>query len=175
MAGDVQALTIDQVKAGQKLPELPYDCSATTVVLGALATRDWRPMHHDRDFAQNRNRVRDIFLNTPNLAHWFERYLTDWTGPKGRPGRMKFFMRSSVFAGDHMVFQGEVVLCYGNAYEFTRQSGETWQVAFARKEREIEMPARRQGETLCFGADGRTLFLTSEKQPTPLFRVAPSM
>ena len=108
MAGDVQSLTIDQVKAGQKLPELPYDCSATTVVLGALATRDWRPMHHDRDFAQNRNRVRDIFLNTPTLAHWFERYLTDWTGPKGRPGRMKFFMRSSVFAGDHMVFQGEV-------------------------------------------------------------------
>ena len=99
---------IDGVKQGEKLPELGYDVTATTVVPGPLATRDWRPMHHDRDFAQKRNGVRDIFLNTPNLAHWFERYLTDWTGPRGRPGRMKFFMRGSVFAGDHMVFRGQV-------------------------------------------------------------------
>ena len=103
-----ETLTLDRVAVGQKLPELAVDVSATTVVLGALATRDWRPMHHDRDFAQKRNGVRDIFLNTPNLAHWFERYLTDWTGPRGRPGRMKFFMRGSVFAGDRMVFRGEV-------------------------------------------------------------------
>ena len=34
-----------------RLPELSYDVTATTVVLGALATRDWRPMHHDKDFA----------------------------------------------------------------------------------------------------------------------------
>ena len=101
-------LTIDQVKAGDVLPELPYDVSATTVVFGALATRDIRPMHHDRDFAQKRSGVKDVFLNTPNLAHWFERYLTDWTGPCGRPGRMKFLMRGSVFAGDHMVFRGKV-------------------------------------------------------------------
>ena len=59
----------------------------TTVVLGALAARDWRPMHHDHHFAVNRNGVRDIFLNTPNQAAWFERFVTDWTGPKGRLGR----------------------------------------------------------------------------------------
>ena len=101
-------LVLDRLTAGQQLPELGYDVTATTVVLGALATRDWRPMHHDKDFAQKRNGVRDVFLNTPNLAHWFERYITDWTGPRGRPGRMKFFMRGSVFAGDRMVFRGEV-------------------------------------------------------------------
>lgn len=89
-----------------KLPELAYDVTATTVVLGALATRDWRPMHHDHDFAVNRNGVRDIFLNTPNQQAWFERYLTDWTGPRGRLGRMRFRMRDSVFPGDHMVFSG---------------------------------------------------------------------
>ena len=102
------SLTLDRVASGQKLPELSYDVTATTVVLGALATRDWRPMHHDKDFAQKRNGVRDVFLNTPNLAHWFERYISDWTGPRARPGRMKFFMRGSVFAGDRMLFRGEV-------------------------------------------------------------------
>ena len=90
------------------LPELAYDVTATTVVLGALASRDWRPMHHDHDFAVNRNGTSDIFLNTPNQAAWFERYLTDWTGPKGRLGRMKFRMKGSVFPGDTMVLAGTV-------------------------------------------------------------------
>jgi hypothetical protein len=103
-----RVLTIDQVKAGADLPELGFDVTATTVVLGALASRDWRPMHHDKDFAQNRNGTRDIFLNTPNQAAWFERYITDWSGPHGRLGRMKFRMRDSVFPGDRMIFRGRV-------------------------------------------------------------------
>ena len=101
-------LTIAGVREGQKLPELAVDVSATTVILGALASRDWRPMHHDKDFAINRNGTKDIFLNTPNQAAWFERYLTDWTGPTGRLGGMKFRMRDSVFPGDTMVFHGAV-------------------------------------------------------------------
>jgi acyl dehydratase len=99
---------LTDVEAGQTLPDLAYDVTATTVVLGAMASRDWRPMHHDHDFAVHRNGVKDIFLNTPNQAAWFERYLTDWTGPKGRLGRIKFRMKSSVFPGDTMVFRGRV-------------------------------------------------------------------
>jgi acyl dehydratase len=98
----------DQVSVGQELPPLAVDVSATTVILGALASRDWRPMHHDRDFAQKRNGVRDIFMNTPNQAAWFERYLTDWTGPKGRLARVKFGMQDSVFVGDRMQLCGVV-------------------------------------------------------------------
>jgi acyl dehydratase len=101
-------LTLDQVEVGDALPELSVDVSATTVVLGALASRDWRPMHHDYDFAVNRNGVQNIFLNTPNLAAWFERYVTDWTGPAGRLGKIKFRMKDSVFPGDTMVFRGKV-------------------------------------------------------------------
>jgi acyl dehydratase len=103
-----RVLTASGVKAGQALPELAYDVTATTVILGALASRDWRPMHHDRDFAQKRNGVRDIFMNTPNQAAWFERYVSDWAGPRGRLGRMRFRMRDSVFPGDRMVFRGRV-------------------------------------------------------------------
>lgn len=101
-------LNAECVAAGDELPELAVDVTATTVVLGALASRDWRPMHHDKDFAQQRNGVRDIFLNTPNQAAWFERYLTDWTGPTGRLGRIRFRMRDSIFPGDCMVFSGRV-------------------------------------------------------------------
>jgi acyl dehydratase len=104
----VRRLLAGQVKVGEALPSLGYDVTATTVILGAFASRDWRPMHHDRDFAQQRNGVRDIFMNTPNQAAWFERYVNDWTGPTGRLGRMRFRMHDSVFPGDHMVFQGTV-------------------------------------------------------------------
>jgi acyl dehydratase len=101
-------LTLADVHEGDVLPELSYAVTATTVVLGALASRDTRPMHHDHDFAVNRNGTKDIFLNTPNQAAWFERFLTDWSGPKGRLGRMKFRMKGSVFPGDTMVFAGVV-------------------------------------------------------------------
>ncbi|MEZ5168459.1 MAG: hypothetical protein R2695_19010 [Acidimicrobiales bacterium] len=101
-------LLLDTVAVGDALPELAYDVSATTVVLGALASRDWRPMHHDFKFATERNGTQDIFLNTPNLAAWFERYVTDWTGPRGRMGRMTFRMRDSIYPDDTMVFAGTV-------------------------------------------------------------------
>ena len=101
-------LLLSDVSVGDALPELAIDVTPTTVVLGAIASRDWRPMHHDYKFATERNGVRDIFLNTPNQAAWFERYVTDWTGPRGRLGRMTFRMRNSVFPGDTMVFAAKV-------------------------------------------------------------------
>lgn len=99
---------LGDLAVGDALPTLAYDVTATTVVLGALATRDWRPMHHDRDFAIERNGARDIFLNTPNQQAWFERFVTDWTGPRGRPGRLHFRMRDSVYPGETMTLTGTI-------------------------------------------------------------------
>ena len=64
-----------------------------------------------------------------------------------------------------------VVLSYGPAFEFTRRPGEKWNRAFARGSRRINMPLRRQGEAICYGADGKTLYLTSEGQPAPFWQV----
>ena len=104
---DTANLTASSVSKGDALPSLSVDVSAPPIVLGALASRDYRPMHHDKDFANNQG-VSNIFLNTPNQAAWFERYLTDWTGPLGRVGRLKFKMRNSVVPGDTMIFNATV-------------------------------------------------------------------
>ncbi|MDY0066763.1 MAG: MaoC/PaaZ C-terminal domain-containing protein [Steroidobacteraceae bacterium] len=104
----VRNLLASEVREGQELPPLHFRMTATAIVLGALASRDWRPMHHDKDFAVERNGVKNIFMNTPNVAAWFERYLTDWTGPKGRLGRLTFKMKKSVFPGDDITFSGRV-------------------------------------------------------------------
>ncbi len=108
MSATIQNLTSDRVKAEDALPDFSYEVTATTVILGAIATRDCRPMHHDRDFAIHRNGTKDIFLNTPNQSTWFERYITDWSGPKGRLGKLHFRMKDSVYPNDTMVFRGKV-------------------------------------------------------------------
>jgi hypothetical protein len=64
-----------------------------------------------------------------------------------------------------------VVATYGNAYEFLRKENEPWAAAFSREPREIRLPLRIQGEAICYGPDGRTLYLTSEKLPTPFWEV----
>jgi len=145
------------LSAGDSLPELVVEVTPTTVVLGALASRDWRPMHHDYKFATERNGVADIFLNTPNQAAWFERYVTDWTGPLGRPGRMTFRMRDSIFPGDRMVFSGVVtetttdeVGCSWAALEVTLKVGDrvcsTCQVRVAVPANSDDNPWARRGD-----------------------------
>ncbi|MDT4935933.1 MAG: hypothetical protein QOK11_3825, partial [Pseudonocardiales bacterium] len=59
-------------------------------------------------WATRQSRTRDIVLNTPAQAGWIERFLTDWTGPRGRLGRMEFRMRRSVCPGDLLRFTGVV-------------------------------------------------------------------
>lgn len=102
-----------EIVIGQTLPPLEHLVTATTVVLGAMASRDWRPMHHDRNFAIERNGVRDIFLNTPTQAAWLERYITDWSGPKGRLTAMSLNMESPICPGDIMCIRGRVTKLNG--------------------------------------------------------------
>jgi hypothetical protein len=64
-----------------------------------------------------------------------------------------------------------VILTYGDAYQFERLSGESWAEAFNREPILTPMPYRQQGEAICYGSDNRTLYLTSERTPTPLWEV----
>ncbi len=64
-----------------------------------------------------------------------------------------------------------LVLTYLHGFEYARAPDETWAQAFARPPRLVRMPPRPQGESLCYGPDGVTLYLTSEGSPMPLWRV----
>ena len=101
------SLDASQVKAGDLLPPLRVPVTATTIVIGASATRDWQPQHHDHAWAE-RVGTRDIFMNTPTQAGWIGRYITDWAGPASRMGRMAFRMKNSIRPGDVMVLSGTV-------------------------------------------------------------------
>jgi hypothetical protein len=64
-----------------------------------------------------------------------------------------------------------VILTYGDAYEFSKSKDETWAQAFTRTPRTIKAPPRRQGEAICYGSDGKTLYLTSEGVDQPLWEM----
>jgi acyl dehydratase len=108
MATAICSLTAREVMVGARLPELRVRVTATTIVMGASASRDWQPQHHDHQWATERAGTRDIFLNTPAQAGWISRFITDWTGPGGRIGRISFRMKNSICPGDTMVLSGTV-------------------------------------------------------------------
>ena len=66
-----------------------------------------------------------------------------------------------------------VVTTYGPGYLYRRGEREDWSSAFKRKAGLVTLPARHQGESICFGDDGKTLYLTSEKAPAPLWILRP--
>ena len=75
---------------------LSYDVTATTIVLGALAARDWRPMHHDYDFSRSawkfhyveRNRLVNVLTHydarTLALLFFEEEQIGEATGKRQR-------------------------------------------------------------------------------------------
>jgi len=65
-----------------------------------------------------------------------------------------------------------VILTYKSGFVFQRRLKEDWAQAFNQIPQQIKLPRLRQAEALCFAADGRTLFITSEKIPAPLLRLA---
>jgi hypothetical protein len=64
-----------------------------------------------------------------------------------------------------------IVLTYGDAYEYSRGESESWTRAFSREPRLIKAPVRKQGESICYGPDGKTLYLTSEEEHQPLWEI----
>jgi len=87
----------------------------------------------------------------------------------------KIVARLSVASVTGMDISGDaaraVVLTYGDAYEYTRRPEQTWAQAFQQRPRRVRLPARRQGEAVCYGRRGQALFVTSEQRPAPLWVV----
>jgi acyl dehydratase len=101
----------EDVREGSPLPELVKDVTATTVIYGALASRDFMPVHHDRDFAQKQG-MKDMFMNSTITGGWISRYVTDWTGPEGEVKRISMQFARPCYPGDRLVWTGKTVKTY---------------------------------------------------------------
>jgi hypothetical protein len=57
------------------------------------------------------------------------------------------------------------------AYEFSRAADEDWRAGFNRSPCRLATPPRQNGESICYGDDGKTLYLTSEGRGEPLWEI----
>jgi acyl dehydratase len=111
------------IRVGDRLPTLVIDVTATVIVAGAIATRDFMPVHHDRDYA-NAQGSPDIFMNILSDTGYCSRFLTDWAGPEAMIKRIAIRLGAPVFPGSVLTYTGEVTA--------TSQAGDegTVEVAF---------------------------------------------
>ena len=99
----------EDVQEGEELPTLCMPITVTRCVYLASATRDFSPQHSNRDYAQQRSKTKDIFVNTPFNMGMISRFLTDWGGPRSTVRRMSLSMRGNICAGDDMIISGKVM------------------------------------------------------------------
>jgi hypothetical protein len=95
------------VQIGDELPALVIDVTATVIVSGAIASRDFMPVHHDREYAQAQG-APDIFMNILSDTGYCSRFLTDWAGPDARIRRIAIKLGVPVHPGHTMTYTGQV-------------------------------------------------------------------
>lgn len=100
-------LTADKVSVGDRLPLGPVPVTALLVVSTALATRDFQPVHHDRDIAQGRG-SKDIFMNILTTTGIVGRWIGDWAGDDVEFENIKIGLGVPNYVGDLMVLSGSV-------------------------------------------------------------------
>ena len=101
--------TIDwrMVQIGDPLPAMVIDVTPTRVVAGAIASRDFMPVHHDRDYA-NQQGAPDIFMNILSDTAYCSRFVTDWAGPDAMIRRLAIRLGVPVHPGHTLTYTGEV-------------------------------------------------------------------
>jgi len=63
-----------------------------------------------------------------------------------------------------------VVITYRSLYRFRREPDEDWLSVFQRKPDEVIGPPSIQNEAISYSADGKAIYVTTEKRPAPVFR-----
>ena len=95
------------IAPGDELPAMEIDVTPTVVVAGAIATRDFMPVHHDRDYANSQGSP-NIFMNIMTDNGLCSRFLTDWAGPDAMVRRLAIRLGVPMFTGSTLRFTGTV-------------------------------------------------------------------
>jgi acyl dehydratase len=101
-------IPFSDVSVGDPLPDLRIEITATLIVSGAIASRDFEGVHLDRDWAQ-RQGSKDIFMNILASNGLVGRYVTDWAGPDSLLKSVDIRLGAPNYPGDTMVLAGRVI------------------------------------------------------------------
>jgi acyl dehydratase len=102
-----QTRRFEDVKVGEELPPLDVPTTTALVVGGALASRDFTPVHHDKAAAQAQG-LPDVFMNILTTNGFVGRYITDWAGPDALVRGIKTKLGGPNLPGDTLEIRGKV-------------------------------------------------------------------
>jgi acyl dehydratase len=108
----VSTLRQGDVSVGDELPGLDVPITATAIVAGAIASRDYQDVHHDRDLAVARG-SKDIFMNILTTNGYVGRFVTDWAGPEALLRCVDIRLGAPNYPGDTMRMSGRVIAVDG--------------------------------------------------------------
>ncbi len=102
-----KTLTCADIAVGDQLPALAIDITTSLVVCGALATRDFEPVHHNKA-AATATGLPDVFMNILTSQGLMTRYATDWSGPEAVVKSMDIRLGAPNVPGMTMTMTGAV-------------------------------------------------------------------
>jgi uncharacterized OB-fold protein/acyl dehydratase len=96
-----------ELSDGDQLPVWVLPVTPTGITAGALSTRDFQDVHHDRDLAHKKGSA-DIFFNINTSIGLMERYVTDWLGPETLVHALRVKLGAPAYPYNHLTFTGSV-------------------------------------------------------------------
>jgi acyl dehydratase len=101
------SVTFGSIDVGDELPPLDIPLTTSLIVGGALASRDFTPVHHDRAAAQAAG-LQDVFMNILTTNGLVGRYVTDWAGIDATIRGVAIKLGTPNLPGDTMRLSGKV-------------------------------------------------------------------
>jgi acyl dehydratase len=95
------------IEVGDDVTTLEIPITTTMIVAGAIASRDFMPVHHDRDYA-NKQGSPNLFMNILTTNGYCVRFLTDWGGPEAMVKKLSIRLGVPCFPDDPLRFTGSV-------------------------------------------------------------------
>jgi uncharacterized OB-fold protein/acyl dehydratase len=100
-------LSLSDLNLGERFPLCSLPVTTTLVVAGAISTRDYTAVHHDRTAAEREGST-DVFLNINTSVGLLQRVVSDWTGPEALFRSIRVRLGAPAYPGDLLTFSGEV-------------------------------------------------------------------
>ena len=97
----------ENVNVDDALPQLSIDITPSLIVGGAIASRDFTPVHHDVAAAQAQG-MQNVFMNILTTNGLVGRYVTDWAGRDARLEGVSIKLGAPNLPGDTMKLSGTV-------------------------------------------------------------------
>lgn len=107
VANRTTTLAWNSIEVGDDVAAMDVPVTTTLIVAGAIASRDYMPVHHDRDFANSQG-SKDIFLNILTTNGLCVKFLHDWAGPEAMIKKLSIRLGVPAYPNDPLHFTGRV-------------------------------------------------------------------